>query len=330
MNIPLLNQILETEPRYRQEQVYRLLYKEAIENWDSATTLPKQLRQRLVREIPLSIAGVIQLSEDKDSEKAIITFADGARAEAVLMRHNDGRNTVCVSCQIGCPLGCVFCATGKMGFTRNLTEDEIVEQILFFARRLKISNNRVSNVVFMGMGEPFLNYEHVINSIKFINRSNTFGIGIRHISISTAGIVEGIERLAEEPLEINLALSLHASTDELRQKLMPIAKQYTLSVLLPTIDNYIKKTNRRVMFEYLMISGVNDSHECAEQLAEIARGRLCFINLIRYNPTGEFFPSTPAAIEEFKSLLEENGITVIQRHRFGTEIKGACGQLIAG
>jgi len=259
--------------------------------------------------------------------------------ETVLMRHAGGRNTVCVSSQIGCPLACTFCATGKLGFKRDLKYYEIVEQVLFWARYLKkfrASNfefrasdvsDSVTNIVFMGMGEPFLNYDNVMEAIKVLNDKDGFNLGIRKFSISTAGITEGIIKLAEEELAINLAISLHAPNDELRQELMPVAKKYTIKNILEAVDYYIDKTHRRVMFEYIMIDGVNDHEDEAKELAKLLRGKLCFVNLIPYNETGAFKGSSDSRITKFKNILMERGIQAIQRYRFGADIDAACGQL---
>ncbi len=257
---------------------------------------------------------------------------DGSKIESVLMKHEDGRRTVCVSSQVGCSVGCKFCATGQQGFKRNLTSGEIIEQVLFFARLLKKTKEKVTNVVFMGMGEPFLNYDNVIGAIKILNDKNGFNLGSRHFSISTAGIVEGIEKLSEEKLQVNLAISLHAPNNELRSKLMPINKIYPIEKILAAVDDYIKKTNRKVMFEYLMINGVNDSEEEAEELVKILKKPLYFINLISFNPVGhsDFKPSPGWKIKKFKEVLEKNDIPVTQRYRFGREIKAACGQLAGG
>ncbi|MBI4101644.1 MAG: 23S rRNA (adenine(2503)-C(2))-methyltransferase RlmN [Candidatus Nealsonbacteria bacterium] len=264
----------------------------------------------------------------ENNSKAILSLADDLKIESVLMRHSDGRNTVCVSSQVGCPLGCLFCATGKIGFKRNLDVWEIVRQVLFFARLLKKESKRVSNVVFMGMGEPFLNYENVLEAVRVLNDKEGLNIGARHISISTAGLVEGIEKLAKENLEVNLAISLHAPKDAQRLSIMPIAKRYSIKEVLRAVDNYIKLTRRRVMFEYIMIKGFNDSEEDAKALARLAKKPLYFINLISYNPTGDLKPSSGATIEKFKKILEREGIGVTQRYRFGQDLKAACGQLI--
>jgi len=280
----------------------------------------------------LKINAKICSSQGAESLKALITFEDGLQAESVLMRH-DNRNTVCVSSQVGCPMACSFCATGKMGFNRNLTTAEIIEQVVLFGRALKRENQRVDNVVFMGMGEPFLNYENVMAAIKILNDPKGLNIGGRHISISTCGIVEGIEKLIDEPLRVNLAISLHAPDDRLRSRLMPANVKYPINDIMKAVLRYVKNTNRRVMFEYIMIDGVNDSDECARELAELIRSRLslklAFVNLIRYNPTGIYAAAAPERVKAFKTILMRAGVETTERYRFGREIKAACGQLAA-
>ncbi len=214
-----------------------------------------------------------------------------------------------------------------MGFKRNLEVFEIVEQVIFFARYLKKKTEKITNVVFMGMGEPFLNYENVISAIKILNDKEGFNLGARKFSISTVGITEGIEKLAEEKLQINLAISLHASSNKLRSELIPATKKYPIEKILKSVDDYIKKTKKRVMFEYLMIKNLNDSDESGKELAFLMKKPLYFVNLISYNPTGDFQPSSKERIKSFKNILEKKGVLVTERYRFGREIKAACGQL---
>ena len=326
MDIHNLENILEKEPKYRLKQANEAVFKSFISDWSEATFFSKELRDKLNKECGLEIKADVLVSEDKDSVKARIELEDGQEIESVLMRHSDGRNTVCVSSQVGCPLGCLFCATGKMGFKRNLTTDEIIGQVLFFERYLKKEKQRVTNVTFMGMGEPFLNYDNVMKAIRILNDNEGFNIGARSISISTAGIIEGIEKLAEEGLQINLAISLHAPNDRLRSSLMPINKRYPMKNVLSTVDSYIKNTKRKVMFEYVLIKGINDSDQCAKELAKLMRKKLYFVNLILYNATGVFKPSDTKRVEGFKAVLKKAKIHFSQRYRFGDDIKAACGQ----
>jgi len=326
MDITQLSKVLKKEPTYRLKQSKKAVFQDLIENWNQATNLPLYLREILNKACSLSIKGEFFISKDQKTVKALIILEDGLKIESVLMKHKK-RNTVCVSSQIGCPLGCKFCATGKMGFKRNLEVFEIVGQVLFFARYLKKNKERVTNVVFMGMGEPFLNYENVISAIKILNDKEEFNLGARKFSISTVGITEGIKMLAEEKLQINLAISLHASSNKLRLELIPATKKYPIEKILKSVDDYIKKTKRRVMFEYLIIKDLNDSNESAKELVKLMKKPLYFVNLISYNPTGDFQPSSKEKIKKFKNILEKEGILVTERYRFGREIKAACGQL---
>lgn len=322
--------ILKDQPAYRLKQAKQAVFQDLVGGWSEVFTLPLDLRKRLQQECPLEIAAEVLVSDDDRTAKVLMTLADGLKIESVLMRHGDGRNTVCVSSQVGCPLGCTFCLTGQRGFARNLTASEIVAQVLFFARDLKSQGERVTNLVLMGMGEPFLNYDAVLGAIRILNDPEGFGLGARHISISTVGIVEGIRRLAEEGLQVNLAISLHAPNDRLRPQLMPINEKYPIGDVLAAVDDYLRKTRRRVMFEYVMIKDVNDSDDCARELAELVRGRLAFVNLIAYNPTGGFQPSPTVRIKRFKEILESQGVEVTERYRFGRGIQAACGQLAGG
>ncbi len=329
MNLEKLKLVLEKEPGFRYKQAWKAVFVDLISDWSENTTLPMTLREKLNRSYPLEIRAQIFDSKKSESIKALLTLEDGHKVETVLLRHKDKRNTVCLSSQVGCPLGCLFCATGKMGFKRNLTEGEILSQVLLFARYLKEKKveGKITNIVFMGMGEPFLNYDNVMSAINIINDKNSFNIGARHISVSTAGIVESINKMANEKIQINLAVSLHASNDKLRSKLMPIARKYSLDKLMTAVENYIEKKNRQVMFEYLMIDGVNDYEVHARELAQIMKHPLYVVNLIRYNPTGKFKPATATSIRKFKNILLREGIKVTERHEFGQDINAACGQL---
>lgn len=370
MDTSNLNKILAAEPKYRYIQINKALFRDYISSWDEASNLPKALREKLAAECPLEIkAEIFKTGSGRHSEKALITLEDREAIETVLIRQrgapvasnkiiannkggkmNDnktiGRNTVCISSQAGCPLGCAFCATGAGGFRRNLTAEEIIDQVVFWARYLKRENQmtaaakvfrnrgvtsaapeKIDNIVFMGMGEPFLNYNEFIKAAKFLNDPEKFNIGARRISVSTIGITEGIKRLAGEKLQINLAISLHAPDDHLRRELIPVAKKYSLREIFKAVDNYITKTGRRVMFEYLMIKGVNDRDEDALALAKLMKKPLYMVNLIPYNPTGRFESSTRERIDDFKKILEDNNIPATVRLSFGASIGAACGQL---
>jgi len=330
MDLSKLAAVLEGQPKYRFVQAEKAVWQDLASSWEEASNLPQALRERLDIECPLKIETELdQTAKGRKTVKALITLADGESIETVLIRQKGGRNTVCVSSQVGCPLGCAFCATGTLGFRRNLKSAEIVEQVLFFARYLKAEGRgeKIDNIVFMGMGEPFLNYQEFIKAAKFLNDPETMNIGARRLSVSTAGIVEGIKRLAGEKLQINLALSLHAADDSLRASLMPVAKKYKIYEILKAIDAYITKTGRRVMFEYLMIKGVNDSDQDARSLAKLLKKPLYLVNLIPYNETGRFQPSNPERMEKFKKILEDAGVPATIRLSFGGEIAAACGQL---
>ena len=338
MNLEKLEYILSGEPKFRLKQARQAIFVDLISNWDQATNFPLALRQKLNAECPLEITAETLVSGQGNSIKALITLEDGLKIETVLLEHGAGRNTVCLSSQVGCPMGCLFCATGKMGFKRNLTRNEIVEQAVYFARLLKKNppnplyqgGNKVNNIVFMGMGEPFLNYENVLGAIKVLNDKDGFNIGARHISISTIGIIDGIKKLAKEPMQINLAISLHAPTDDLRAELIPANTKYPIDAIIEELNNYLKQTGRRVMIEYLMIDKFNDEVEQALGLVILLKRidpPLFFVNLIAYNPTADFQPSSAKRIFEFKKTLRDRKVDVTERYRFGQDIKAACGQL---
>lgn len=327
MNLHRLQDVLQNEPSFRYKQAREAIWVKLVSSWEEATNLPQDLRDKLKQELPLDIKALELDSKKGGVLKAGVSFSDGLAAEAVLMKHGN-RNTVCVSSQIGCSLGCGFCLTGEMGFQRNLEADEILEQAVFFARRLKKENKRLNNAVFMGMGEPFLNYDEVMKAVRTLNQE--MGIGARRISISTVGIVPGIRKLGGEPEQLNLAVSLHAPNNELRSSLMPVNRQYPIEKLLPAIREYIDKTHRKVMIEYLMLKNVNDSPAHAQELAALLQKNLpktIVVNLISYNQTDRYQSSLLPDIKKFRNILERQGIAVVQRYKFGRDIKAACGQL---
>lgn len=322
MNLQNITTVLEGLPKFRLTQAMKAVYEELITDWNETSTLPKELRTKLNESCPLAIN--CEIVRGKNSEKALITLADETKIEAVLMNHKDERHTVCISTQVGCPMGCLFCATGKLGLTRNLSAEEMVEQVMLFARILKTRDERVNNVVFMGMGEPFLNYEEVMRAVTILH--DKLGIGARRMSISTCGIVPGIKRLAKEKFDVNLAISLHAPTDALRIKLMPSSYSYPMKELFTALDYYVEQTNRQVMYEYIMLDGLNDSNKEARELVKLLQGRLAVVNLIPYNGK-DFKPSKKTAIEQFKKILGAGHVRVIERASYGSEISGACGML---
>ena len=329
MNSSQLYQALKTESTFRIKQVKQTIFKDFVGTWNENSTLPKTLREKLNQVCPLEISAELFEDQNRRTIKTLIKLEDDLEIETVLMRHRDGRATVCVSSQIGCPLACEFCATGALGFKRNLSADEIIDQVLFFARYLKkyFPEEHITNVVFMGMGEPLLNYDNVLKSIRILNDPEDFGLGARRISLSTIGVIENIKKLAQEKIQINLAISLHAASDQLRSQLMPINKKYPLEKVLTAVDNYIEKTGRQVMFAYLLIDKINDSEQDAKQLAMLMKRPLYVVNLIPYNATGKFKPAKPEAIQKFRHILESAGVNVTERQTMGREINAACGQL---
>jgi 23S rRNA (adenine2503-C2)-methyltransferase len=324
MDLKRINEICKE--KYRLKQIKKFVYFDFGDDWSEATILPKETRSILSQNCDLRISGEHIESSDGKSLKAIIKFDAGGAVETVLMKQS-GRNTICVSSQIGCPVGCVFCATGEMGFERNLTAEEILEQIVYFGRLLKKTDEKITNIVFMGMGEPFLNFANVMEAIRTLNDKDAFNLGARRISISTVGVPGGIAQLAEEKLDVNLAISLHAPNDDLRNYLIPMNKNYSLKKIFTEVDRYIQQKNRKVMFEYVLIDGVNDSEEVAKSLALLMRKPLYHLNLIPYNPTGKFKSSTRKNILHFKSILESSGVSFSERFRFGRGVNAACGQL---
>jgi len=340
INLDKIYSLLENEPKFRLKQIDKLIFQDLIDDWLKATTLPLNLRETLNDQASLNILAETQITKNRNTIKALMTLDDGLKIEAVLMKYparnrlsdslagGPDRNTVCVSSQVGCPLGCLFCATGSMGFKRNLTVSEIVGQIIYFARILNSENQKITNIVFMGMGEPFLNYDNVISAIKTLNNPDKMGLGARRFSISTCGIIEGIEKFTDEPMEINLAISLHTANNELRSKLMPINLKYPLDLVMNAVRDYVVKTKRKVMFEYVLLNGINDSEAQALELANRMKNTFFHVNLIEYNETGGAYQASPRErVNAFKKVLETEGISFTERQSLGKEIKGACGQL---
>jgi 23S rRNA (adenine2503-C2)-methyltransferase len=309
------------EPAYRAGQVWKWVARGA-RSYGEMTNLPAALRERLAAAVPLSTLAVQAEARSEDGTvKTLFHTADGRPLEAVLMRYRDGRRSVCLSSQSGCPLTCAFCATGKMRFGRNLTADEILDQALHF-RRIE----PIDHVVFMGMGEPTMNLDAVLAAIE---RLPDLGVTHRRTAISTVGWVPGIDRLAECAMPVALALSLHASNDGLRSQLMPVNDRWPLAEVLAACERYRARRRRRVFVEYVMLDGVNDLPEHARQLAALLDPRAYKVNLIPYNPTGAFDGSSPERIERFRAVLAEHGLTATVRLTRGRDIDAACGQLAA-
>jgi len=333
------------EPRFRADQVWGWLYRSLVADFGAMTNLPAALRDRLEAETKLSVLTPIaeQTSASGQTRKVLFRLRDGQSLESVLMRYH-GRRTACISTQVGCAMGCTFCATGQGGLARNLTAGEIVAQVIHFARELRaaelaqaqaagkrgeLSAHPVNRIVLMGMGEPLANYAAVWQAIETLTDRRGYNLGARRITLSTVGLVPGIRRLAQEERPINLAVSLHAADDELRNRLVPINRRYPLVELLPALRAYVDRTRRRVTFEYALIDGLNDSRQQAQRLADRVQDVLCHINLIPLNPTpgSPLRPSPPERVAAFQHELEARGIPVTVRLRRGIDIEAGCGQL---
>lgn len=318
------------EPRFRGRQVMEWIHGKAASSFDEMTNLPKALRVKLKEVARISPLLLLrsQVSEIDGTTKYLFRLEDGNTLESVLMFHDYGIS-ICLSTQVGCKMGCGFCATAIGGFVRDLTAGEIVGQAIFISRELRREGKRISSAVLMGMGEPLDNYDNSLKAIRLLNFPKGLNIGYRHITVSTCGLVPGIKRLADEGLPITLAVSLHAPNDELRKRLMPIARRYPLPQLLEACREYIAKTNRRITFEYALIKGVNDSQKEARELVTFLKGLLCHVNLIPLNPVKEreYEPSPRNTAEGFLRELEAAGISATIRREMGADIDGACGQL---
>jgi 23S rRNA (adenine2503-C2)-methyltransferase len=319
---------------YRLEQIYRAAAKELVEDVVDVTPLPKELRAQL-RETDFTFDSVtpvlVQRSSDKQTSKGLFRLADGAEVEAVLMEHHRDRNTVCISSQAGCAFACAFCSTGQAGFTRNLEATEIFDQARYFARELAAKGERITNIVFMGMGEPFHNYDAVMNAVALLHDPHGLGLGHRHITISTVGLVDKIDVFADEHLQVNLAISLHAPNDDIRSSMMPVNRKFSLEEVLAACDRYVRKTKRKVFFEYVMLRNVNDSEENARELARRMAGHLYHVNLIPYNttPGASYAGTEQEQIWRFAAILEAAGVPTTVRQNMGRDIAAACGQLRA-
>ena len=313
------------EKKFKALQVYEWLYNFRVNSFDEMTNIKKEVREQLKKDFTMEMIEIVKVQEDNLTKKYLFRLKDDNYIEAVLMRHDYG-NSVCVSSQVGCNMGCAFCESGRLKKVRDLQTYEIVEQILLIEEEL---GERISSVVLMGIGEPLDNYDNVLNFIKIINDSKGIAIGARHITLSTCGIIPKIEKLSEENIQINLALSLHAPNDKLRSSIMNVNKVYNISKLIPVIKEYIVKTNRRVTIEYVMLNNVNDSDSCALELAKLLRGMNVYVNLIPYNETNhlEFKKSSKERILKFYDILKKNKINVTIRKEFGSKIDAACGQL---
>lgn len=315
------------EKKYRATQLYDYLYKKRTYNLDSMTNISKELRDKISKEFDFSFIEVIKKQVDIDVKKYLFKLKDGNLIESVLMYHNYGIS-LCVSSQVGCNMGCKFCESGRLKKVRNLETYEIVEQLLLIESDIK---DRITHVVVMGIGEPFDNYDNVMNFIRIITSNKGIDLGSRHITVSTCGVIPGIEKFMQEFKQVNLAISLHAPNDEIRNKIMPISKVYKLSDLMNTLKKYQNTTNRRITFEYIMLENINDSAECAKELANLIKNINGYVNLIPYNETEniEFKRTKKVQILAFYDILKKSGINVTIRKEFGGKVDAACGQLRA-
>lgn len=311
--------------KFHAMQLFSWLYEKRIESYSLISNIKKEVLDKISNDYSISRIKIVDVQEDVDVCKYLFELADGEHIEAVLMRHDYG-NSVCVSSQVGCNMGCKFCESGRRKKVRNLETYEMVLQILMIE---KLLNDRISHVVVMGIGEPFDNYDNLIKFIKIINHPKGLAIGARHITVSTCGVVPKILDFSELPLQVNLAISLHAPNNDIRNRIMPINKVYSLDVLIPALKKYFEKTNRRLTFEYILLSGVNDSKDCALELAKLVKGLNCYINLIPYNETNnlDFKRTNAVQIMKFYDILKKNNVNVTIRREFGGKISAACGQL---
>jgi len=318
------------EQRFRAVQIWEWMYKKFASSFDDMSDLPKSLRAKLIAETDYSklTPKIDLLSSDKWTRKILFELPDKTQLETVLMGY-DKRRTVCISTQAGCGLGCTFCATGQGGLQRNITSGEIVEQVMFFARVLHKKNDRLTNVVLMGMGEPFANYREVMKAIDTLSDEKGFNFGARRMTLSTVGLVPMIRKFADEGRQSNLAVSLHAATDELRVSMLPINKKYPLRELMDACDYYTTTTHRRISFEWALIDGVNDTPEQSRALVQLLKGTLCHVNFIPLNHTKGYsgHESQKERIKSFRGTLERAGITNTLRLRRGIDINAGCGQL---
>ncbi len=315
------------DKKFRATQLYDFLYKKRIYDLNIMNNIPNTTKEKLKEDYDFSFIKILKKQTDTDVKKYLFELKDGNRIESVLMFHDYGIS-LCVSSQVGCNMGCAFCESGRLKKVRNLETYEIVEQLLLIE---KDANVKISHVVVMGIGEPFDNYDNVMNFIRIITSNKGIDMGSRHITVSTCGVVPGIIKFMNDFNQVNLAISLHAPNDKIRNQIMPISKAYKLDTLMDTIKLYIKKTNRRVTFEYIMLDGVNDSLDNAKELAKLLQGMNCYVNLIPYNETENiaFKRSKKVQILAFYDILKKNNIAVTIRREFGGKVDAACGQLRA-
>lgn len=313
------------EKKYKAKQLFDWLYVKRINNFDSITNIKKDIIEKLKQDFYFDRIEIIRTEHDIDVSKYLLKLSDNKTIEAVLMEHDYG-NSLCISSEVGCNMNCSFCESGRIKKQRDVYSSEMVLEILCIEKEIK---KRISHVVVMGIGEPFDNYQNIVDFVEIVNSPFGINLGSRHITISTCGIVPKIYEFAKFPYQVNLAISLHAPNDLLRSKLMPINKVYPLDELIKSIKFYLDKTNRRVTFEYIMLDGVNDTLECAKELCALIKGINCYVNLIPYNETENigYKRSSKNAILKFYDILKKNNINVTIRREFGSKISAACGQL---
>ncbi len=317
------------EKPYRATQLFQWIYVKKVYDFDLMTDISKNFREVLKRDYCLTLPKIFRRQDSKDGTiKLLLEMEDGAKVETVLMRYDYG-NAVCVSSEVGCSMSCAFCASGLLRKDRNLTSAEMVGEILTVNKILEEEGQNVTHIVVMGTGEPFDNYDNVLSFVHIANEAKGLAIGARHITVSTCGLVPGIKKYAEETIQINLAISLHAPNDEIRQQIMPIARHYPLDQLMDAVHYYESKGGRRVTFEYILLKGINDSKECAIELSKLIRGTFAYVNLIPYNPVKEkpYERSSEKTIRAFNDELRKRGVNCTIRKEFGTDIDAACGQL---
>lgn len=315
------------DKKYRATQLYEYMYKKNVYDLSSMTNLSNKVKERLLEDYEFSFIKIKKKQEDVNVKKYLFELKDGNTIESVLMYHNYGIS-LCVSSQVGCNMGCKFCESGRLKKIRNLETYEIIQQFLLIEKDTK---QKITHVVIMGIGEPFDNYDNIMNFIKIITCNKGINLGSRHITVSTCGLIPGIKKFMKDFNQVNLAVSLHAPNDKIRNKIMPISKVYKLEDLINTIKEYIKTTNRRVTFEYIMLENINDSPECAKELAMLLKNINCYVNLIPYNETEniEFKRTKKMQILAFYDILKKSGINVTIRKEFGGNVDAACGQLRA-
>ncbi len=315
------------DKKFRATQIYDFLYKKRVYNLDLMNNISNQTKEKLKNDYDFSFIKIIKKQEDKDVKKYLFELLDGNRIESVLMYHNYGIS-LCVSSQVGCNMGCAFCESGRLKKVRNLEAYEIVEQLLLIEADLNI---RITHIVIMGIGEPFDNYDNVMNFIRIVTSNKGIDLGSRHITVSTCGLIPGIEKFMNDFNQVNLAISLHAPNDMIRNKIMPISKVYKIKDLINVSKKYVEKTNRRITFEYIMLEGINDSLANAKELANLLKNINCYVNLIPYNETENiaFKRTKKVQILAFYDILKKNGINVTVRREFGGNVDAACGQLRA-